>query len=434
MNPAVKSCAAILAEIASDRSVSEMQNKVKPAMLKLLDYCRAEQWAGYDPYDALNSRLFSIFPFLNSRWPRLILTQGLKRIPIDVRRFLGVPKTQNPKALGLFLSAFVKMSEADVPDRDRLIDLMIDRLQALRSQGIAYSCWGYSFPWQMRNGVVPAGTPNLVCTTFAANALLDAYDQSGDERCLSMATSAAEYILNELYWTEGAGVYSFAYPLPSVRVQVYNANFLAAALLCRVSKATGEGKFLGPALNVTRCSVAQQKQDGSWLYGGGTKQHWIDNFHTGFNLGALRAIGLQAQTDEFEQSLRRGFEFYRTHFFREDGAPKYFHNRTYPIDAHCVAQSIITLTEFQDLHPASLATADTVIKWAMDHIWDQRGFFYYRVLRLATIRTSYMRWTQAWMLLALATRLSEPHAAATRSTDRGMPALVLNSSNGNGND
>jgi hypothetical protein len=411
-----------------------MQNNVKPAMLKLLSYCRAEEWAGYDPYDALNSKLFSIFPFLNSRWPRLILTQGLKRSPIDVRRFLGVPKTQNPKALGLFLSSFVKMSEADVPDRDQLIHLMIDRLQALRSQGTTYSCWGYSFPWQMRNGVVPAGTPNLVCTMFAANALLDAYDQLGDERCLAMATSAAEYILNELYWSDGPAVHSFAYPLPTVRVQVYNANFLAAALLCRVSKLTGEEKFIGPALAVTRCSVAQQKQDGSWLYGGAPKQNWIDNFHTGFNLGALRAIGLYAQTDEFEDSLRRGFEFYRTHFFREDGAPKYFHNRTYPIDVHCLAQSIITLTEFRDLHPSSLATADKVVQWGMDHMWDDRGFFYYRKLRLATIRTSYMRWSQAWMLLALATRLSEPKGATTRSADRDMPALVSNGAHGRGND
>jgi hypothetical protein len=411
-----------------------MQNSAKVAMLKLLSYCRANAWAGYDPYDALNSRLFSVFPFLNSTWPRLILTQGLKRSPIDVRRFLGIPKTQNPKALGLFLSAFVKLSETDVPERDQLIRLMIDRLQALRSPETPYFCWGYSFPWQMRKGVVPAGTANLVCTTFAATALLDAYGELGDARCLSMATSAAEYILNELYWTDGGSNHSFSYPLRSLRVQVYNANFLAAALLSRVSKLTGKAKFMGPALDVTRCSVAQQKQDGSWEYGGGHKQQWIDNFHTGFNLGALRAIGLYAQTSEFDDSVRRGFEFYRTHFFREDGAPKYFHNRTYPIDIHAVAQSVITLTEFQDLNPSSLPLADKVLQWTMNHMWDERGFFYYRVLRLATIRTSYMRWSQAWMLLALATRLSEPHGNTARSQGDGSPALVSNLSSGLGND
>jgi uncharacterized protein YyaL (SSP411 family) len=286
----------------------------------------------------------------------------------------------------------------------------------------------------MRKGVVPAGTANLVCTTFAAAALLDAYDQFADPRCLAMATSAAEYILNELYWTDGGSNHSFSYPLRSLRIQVYNANFLAAALLSRVSKLTGEAKFMGPALDVTRCSVAQQKQDGSWEYGGGPKQQWIDNFHTGFNLGALRAIGLYAQTDEFENSVRRGFEFYRNHFFREDGAPRYFHNRTYPIDIHAVAQSIITLTEFQDLNSSSLPMADKVLQWAMDHMWDEQGFFYYRVLRLVTIRTSYMRWSQAWMLLALATRLSEPNGTTTRSESGGAPALVSNVSNGRGND
>ena len=29
----------------------------------LLAYCRANDWAGYDPYDALNSELFKALPF-----------------------------------------------------------------------------------------------------------------------------------------------------------------------------------------------------------------------------------------------------------------------------------------------------------------------------------------------------------------------------------
>jgi hypothetical protein len=49
----------------------------------------------------------------------------------------------------------------------------------------------------------------------------------------------------------------------------------------------------------------------------------------------------------------------------------------------------------------------SVLGWAMKHMWDSRGFFYYRVLRSCTIRTSYMRWSQAWMLLALSALLCE---------------------------
>jgi len=33
-------------------------NEIKIAALKLLAYCRANDWAGYDPYDALNSGIF----------------------------------------------------------------------------------------------------------------------------------------------------------------------------------------------------------------------------------------------------------------------------------------------------------------------------------------------------------------------------------------
>jgi hypothetical protein len=45
--------------------------------------------------------------------------------------------------------------------------------------------------------------------------------------------------------------------------------------------------------------------------------------------------------------------------------------------------------------------AQSILRWALIHMWDDRGFFYYRVLRSWTDRTSYMRWSQAWMLLAM---------------------------------
>src|SRR5260370_20995032 len=64
---------------------------------KLLAYCQANDWAGYDPYDAVNSKVFSVLPFLNSRLPRLVLTQALKRSPMNIRRLLFVPRTHNPK-------------------------------------------------------------------------------------------------------------------------------------------------------------------------------------------------------------------------------------------------------------------------------------------------------------------------------------------------
>jgi hypothetical protein len=151
-----------------------------------------------------------------------------------------------------------------------------------------YFCWGYSFPWQTRSILVPRGAPNLVCTAFVANALLDAYEYFSEPECphsssegclqpstfgpnnpvtcnlqpatcnslgascLDMPISSAEYILKELYWMEGDSVASFSYPLSGLRSLTHNANFLGAALLCRVSKHSSEKRFLDPALKVAR--------------------------------------------------------------------------------------------------------------------------------------------------------------------------------------
>jgi hypothetical protein len=75
-----------------------------------------------------------------------------------------------------------------------------------------------------------------------------------------------------------------------------------------------------------------------------------------------------------------------------------------------VAQSIVTLAMLWDLDTDNLRLAHRVLEWAQDLLYDQRGFFYYRALRLLTIRTSYMRWSQAWMLYAMTALLSESHS------------------------
>jgi hypothetical protein len=42
-------------------------NQLEAQIGKLLAYCQANEWAGYDPCDAVNSRVFTLLPFLNSR-------------------------------------------------------------------------------------------------------------------------------------------------------------------------------------------------------------------------------------------------------------------------------------------------------------------------------------------------------------------------------
>jgi len=373
------------------------------AALKLLEYCEARDWGGYDPYDALNSPLAKV-PLANTRLGRIALIQALKRIPVNVRPLLLVPPTQNAKAVALFLSAALRMPLLE-SRRQTLVRRLTDLLVRLRSPEADYWCWGYSFPWQTRTILVPRGAPNLVCTTFVANALLDLHERFDDQSCLEMAVSAATYLRDQLYWTDGDSA-GFSYPLPSTRVHVHNANLLGAALLSRVARLSGENRFIEPALRVARYSASRQRTDGAWVYGEAKTQGWIDNFHTGYNLCALRDIGRHLHTKEFSEQIARGFEFYRAYFVRSDHVAPYYHDKIYPIDIHSVAQTIITLVTFRDVDSANLQRAHNVLEWAMRHMWDDRGFFYYRVLRCCTIRTAYMRWSQAWMLLAMSILLN----------------------------
>jgi hypothetical protein len=389
-------------------------NRVRHAAIALSDYCKENDWAGYDPYDALNSRLFAWTPFSRSKVCRIVSTQVLKRLPINIRPLLMIGKEQNPKAIALFLIGALKLTRLGLGGNRELAATMAERLVTLRAKDTPYWAWGYSFPWQTRTVLVPKGYPNLVCTTFAGNALLELYEANADARYLEMAASAAGYLLNELYWEEGDAV-GFSYPLPSVKSRVHNANFLGAAFLCRLSKRSGEKRFLEPALKAARYSAAKQHDDGSWDYGESSTQRWADNFHTGYNLCALRSISQYAETSEFESYVRRGFEFYRKNFFREDGSPKYFHNRTYPIDTHCMAQSIITLLMFRDLDETSAGTALSLWEWAMTNMMDDhQGYFYYQALPYFKNKISYMRWSQAWMFLALTVLLE--HCAQTATS------------------
>jgi hypothetical protein len=249
--------------------------------------------------------------------------------------------------------------------------------------------------------LVPRAAPNIVCTVFAANALLDAYELTGSVYCLDMATSAADYLLQDLFWTNGPIEAGFSYPLPGVHIHIYNADLLGAAFLCRVSKLASFARFLTPALKVARYAANKQGRDGHWSYGELPDQRWIDNFHTGYNLMALRDIETYCGISEFSPHIRLGFEYYMSRFFRTDGAPRYFSERTFPIDVHSVAQSIITLLAFRDINGKSNELANSVLDWAMNHLWSRRGYFYYQVQPAYINRVSYMRWSQAWMILAL---------------------------------
>src|SRR5919199_3503267 len=72
---------------------------------RLRAWCRARGYAGHDPFDALNSRLFRATPLRRSRLARLAWTQAFKRSPVNLRAAALVPRGRNPKGTALFALA-----------------------------------------------------------------------------------------------------------------------------------------------------------------------------------------------------------------------------------------------------------------------------------------------------------------------------------------
>jgi hypothetical protein len=177
---------------------------------------------------------------------------------------------------------------------------------------------------------------------------------------------------------------------------------LGAALLTRLSAYAQADDFAHAALAATRYSLSYQRADGSWPYGEACNQKWIDSFHTGYNLLALLRVRGLATPPDLSDAISRGYRYYLDNFFEKDGRAKYFHDRIFPIDTHSIAQALITLTELEQYDQRSRVVADAVLKWALENMRDPEGWFYYQKWGTWTNRICYMRWCQAWMLLALA--------------------------------
>jgi hypothetical protein len=114
----------------------------------LIKYIDSNDYAGYDPYDALNSPLIRLL-CCKSKWAKVAFTQFLRRCPVNSRPLLGVKKGHNPKGIGLFLGEYSKLFAIQKNDRYlQKIDYLLDILEQLKSKGYSGNCWGYNFDWQ----------------------------------------------------------------------------------------------------------------------------------------------------------------------------------------------------------------------------------------------------------------------------------------------
>jgi hypothetical protein len=374
---------------------------VLDAALRAADQLQRADYRGWDPFDALASPLFDL-PWLRSaRLPRLAAQQVVRRVPVNLRPVLRVPKGRNPVTLALALQAHAHLCHAAGPDeaqRHRArAQWCVAELARMRSPGWSGDCWGYDFDWEARYTRMPAGTPTIVATGIVTNALFEAHRLLDLEDAFAMCASAARFVLRDLDRTPGPdGTFCWSYS-PLYRDTVLNATMKGARLCAQVHAVTGDPELAALAAATAAYVASHQSESGAWPYAVGDARRWADNLHTAYVLECLHAYARWTGDTAFDATTRRGYAYYRSRFFTADWKAKYFDDRVHPIDATACAQSIIALCRFGDAELAGRVAATTIAL-----LQRPDGAFGYQVRRFGTVRTPFARWSTAWMLAALA--------------------------------
>lgn len=393
--------------VAAAGSVGSSQrvDRVCAAARALERWGTSRDWKGTDPYDALN--LTRLRPLLRGSPLALrLLTQAVKRSPIDLRGFLGVSRGLDAATLGHLLSAYARNGFLDEVHAHAHLRTCIARLQELRSPGFPDACWGYHFDVQTRVFFYPRTTPNTIATAFAALGLLDAHEHAGTEGALELAAAAGRFFLQHVPQTEqGEGAY-FGY-LPGDATPIHNANMLVCAVLARLAAALPDRAYADAAAAGVRFTVARQRADGSWPYGEAPELGWVDGFHTGYVLDCLlTCIEHDVGGAEAERAWHHGLRFYAESLIEPTGLPRYTPDSRYPIDAQCAAQAIETLSRANNREPRVAERRWQAFDYAIGQLRRRDGAFVFQRERLWINRTPHPRWVQAPMLAALSRLLA----------------------------
>ena len=378
----------------------------------------ARGWVGPDPYDALNARRL---PHLARRSPLAlrVVTQAVKRSPLNLRPILGIPDGLSAATLAHVISAYARNGFLDAEEAHTKLSRCIDRLTALRCADFPEPCWGYHFDVQTRVFFYPRTSPNTIATAFAGLGLLDAYELADAANALELAIGAGEFFLRHVPQTNAERGAYFGY-LPGDSTPIHNANMLVAALLARLASLSGRNDFAQAAQAALEYTIGRQRPDGSWPYGEKRDLLWIDGFHTGYVLDALvTCIEADVGGDAAERAWERGLRYYVAALIEPDGTPRYSTLRRYPIDAQCAAQAIQTLSRAAQRAPELASRRFATFGLAVTTLARPEGFFAFQRERFWLNTTPHPRWVQAPMLAAF-THLIASCESATEG-DRDTP-------------
>src|ERR1700679_2726152 len=183
---------------ASADSLAGAKSVLLNSIERLSHWLEIHDYRGYDTFDGLNARYVRPLTF-NNPLLRIVLQQGVRRFPVNLRPLLGVAQKRSTKGMGFLARGFIRLHEAtgDNAWADRA-QMALQWLIQHQSPGYSGACWGNHFDYQSRTFYLPAGTPTVVWTSLIGQAFLDGYDHFHNELYLEVADSICEHLIRDI--------------------------------------------------------------------------------------------------------------------------------------------------------------------------------------------------------------------------------------------
>ncbi|MHA2324741.1 MAG: hypothetical protein ACXACB_05020 [Promethearchaeota archaeon] len=370
------------------------------SIIRLDHWLDEHDFKGYEPFDGLSSFLRPLT--LQKCFPERVLQQLILRCPFHIRPLVGVKPMMSTKGMGFLARGYIRMWKTTRQliwkrKATYCLDWLIDN----KSRDYSGACWGNHFDYASRGGQLPKFVPTVVWTSLIGQAFLDGYEFFSDKRYLDVARSCCEFILKDLLHVKYDKGICIGYSPLDKKATIHNSNMLGAAFLARTSSLVKRKELADIAREAISYSCNCQLSSGGWYYGESDNYHWIDNWHTAYNLDSLQWYILTTGDKEYLSNLKRGYIFYRRNFFEGNGKPKYYFDKLYLVDIQCASQAIDTLCFLSKDNLDGISLAIKVATWTIDNMQDKSGYFYYRKLRRKIVKVPMLHWGQATMFSAL---------------------------------
>lgn len=406
----------------SNWSKADME-RVWDSISRLDRWLEQNGWAGYDPYDIKGTPLFLYIQRLSPQAP--LFLRGIRRAifafeeryPLLMRKLFGVKKQINAKAMGLFAKAYLNLYEVTGEKRfkDKAMKCL-DWLMENPSMGYNGLCWGYPFHWQSRV-LIPKGTPSAVVSSVVGDGFWKAYQVLGHKKYLDICESICRFLSNNLNIDEIDGdCICFSYT-PIDDFHVHNANLFTAEFLTRVGQELKQSHYVELGHRAARYALYEQNPDGSLYYWGRIQNHYspnhIDHYHSGFEIRMLYGMWKLTGDSRYREATERYFRFYLDNLMIKTGGeilPKMTPKSLYPVNIHSCAEAILCNATLAGEFEEARLLLPGLCDWIITNMQTEAGWFIYMIRkewnRERRVEIPYIRWGQAWMLLALSTCFS----------------------------